>query len=352
MLSDNSSKVKGAYRIPPLFVAAVLLLLAMGIGVDAWLIYRSRAAPMETLRVGLPRLEQNALIYVAADRGLFARNGLNVQIKEYGTGVATLAALNSGEVDLAGAAEFPFVQAALRQEPVAIIAAYDRFENDYLLARRDRGIQEIADLKGKRIGLARNTIVEFYLGRFLSLHGLSLQDVTLVDLQPGQFVSAFLDSNNIDAIAAWQPYISQAQNRLPGALIWRIQNRQLVYGVLVCNRSWLANQAARRPGSSSAAVRFLKALSDAETYLLNNPEKVQAILQKHMGYDPQYLQSIWPQHQFGLSLDNSLVMVMTDESRWLIQNRLVPETEAPDFSQLIEPDFLKTIRPNVVEIVP
>ena len=48
----------------------------------------------------------------------------------------------------------------------------------------------MADLKGKRIGVALQTIAEFYLGRFLALNGIGLPEVTLVDVKPAQFVDA------------------------------------------------------------------------------------------------------------------------------------------------------------------
>jgi hypothetical protein len=71
---------------------------------------------------GVPPLEQNALVYVAQQQGLFAQNHLTVAVKDYDSGVAAMEALSKGEVDLAEAAEFPFVGVALRSEPIYIIA--------------------------------------------------------------------------------------------------------------------------------------------------------------------------------------------------------------------------------------
>jgi ABC-type nitrate/sulfonate/bicarbonate transport system substrate-binding protein len=52
------------------------------------------------------------------------------------------------------------------------------------------GIENISDLKWKKIGLPKKTICEFFLGRFLNLHSMSLHDVALMDLPASQSVDA------------------------------------------------------------------------------------------------------------------------------------------------------------------
>ncbi len=62
------------------------------------------------------------------------------------------------------------------------LATIDKGDFTYLVARKDRGIVNVSDLRGKRIGTTKGTIAEFHLGRFLALNGITLQDVTLVDV--------------------------------------------------------------------------------------------------------------------------------------------------------------------------
>ena len=161
----------------------------------------------ESITVGAPALEQNALLYVADSQGFFNNNGLKVTIKDYQLGVETINALSKGEVDIAETAEFPFVNLALQKQPNKIIAVNDRFENDYLLGRKDKGIKEISDLKGKRIGVIQGTVLEFYLGRFLEIHGIKLNDVTIVNTKtPVQTTDAII-KGEVDAVAIVTPRI-------------------------------------------------------------------------------------------------------------------------------------------------
>jgi ABC-type nitrate/sulfonate/bicarbonate transport system substrate-binding protein len=71
--------------------------------------------------------------------------------------------------------------------------------------------------------------VEFYLGRFLNLHGMDRRDVTIVDVRPPQLVNAIVNGD-VDVIIRWQPYVNKIKNRLGnGTVIWPAQSDQLSY---------------------------------------------------------------------------------------------------------------------------
>ncbi len=298
----------------------------------------------ETVALGLPPLEQNSLIYTAIDRGFFTRQGLKITVKNYDTGVTAINGLLSGEIDIAASAEFPVVRAGFRNDPVSIIACSDKFQNDYILGMKARGIQSIADLKGKKIGVAKQTIAEFFLGRFLSLQGISPRDVTTVDVPPARFAEA-LDNNEVDAITAWQPYVYQIEARNPGAISeWSAQSDQSVFGVLVCHNKWL-------PQRAETINKFLTALADAEIYVFSHAAETKSIVKNTLSYDDAYINAVWREHQFGLSLDLAMVIAMNDEGRWMIGNNLTPGKNLPDFKSMIYTDGLKGVKPEAVDII-
>ena len=115
-------------------------------------------------------------------------------------------------VDIAfDSVEYTFVDKAFKKENISVIGNIDKFETTYLIGRKDKGIENISDLKGKKIGLTRGTLSEFYLGRFLDLHGMSFQDVTLVDLPSTQYVQA-LTNGSVDALVASKKYKDQIKD--------------------------------------------------------------------------------------------------------------------------------------------
>src|SRR4030043_454186 len=70
----------------------------------------------------------------------------------------------------------------LSMETIAAIVSIDKVEYATVIGRKDHGISNISQLAGKKIGVIRGTAIDFYLGLFLTLHGLRVKDVTLVDM--------------------------------------------------------------------------------------------------------------------------------------------------------------------------
>ncbi len=332
-------------RLSTRFFLLASLLFTLLTGFGSWSCSKSDdSGRMENIIIGAPPLEQNALIYIANDQRFFARNGLNISIKDYDSGVTALNGMLKREVGIAEAAEFPFVRAAFQKEQICVIACNDKFENDYIIGRRDRGIDKVSDLKGKRIGVSLKTINEFYLGRFLGLNGIDMKDIAPVDIRPGQFVDA-LAGGSVDALIAWQPYISRIlEKEGTRVVVWPAQSGQAVYGLLVCSRGWLTQH-------TDALKRFLKSLAEAEDYLVHHPEEAKAIVRKRLKYDDSYMARIWPQHRFSLSLDQTLIVAMKDEAQWMIKNNLTAEKAIPDFTHYIHLDGMKAVKPEAVSII-
>lgn len=94
----------------PLLGAGLLAAMAV---IPATSCSGGNSGPPASVNIGVPPLEQNALLYVAEAEGMFARNGVKVTVRDYDTGVATLDAMSKGEADIAETAEFPFINAVL-----------------------------------------------------------------------------------------------------------------------------------------------------------------------------------------------------------------------------------------------
>lgn len=73
-------------------------------------------------------------------------------------------------------------------------------------------------------------------------------------------------------------------------------------------------------------------------------------VQKRLGYDDGYIAGTWTEHQFGLSLDHSLVVAMTNEARWMIKNKLTTAQQSPDFLNSVYVDGLRMVKPEAVDI--
>ena len=302
--------------------------------------------PSETETINFAAIPSGSasLVYIAQEQGFFAENNLNVTVKDYPTGVETIGALLNGEVEVAWSAELPLVRRAFAGEKISAFAVLSRFSDEYVYGLKERGIENVTDLKGKKIGVPRNTIAEFYLVRFLELNGLSLQDVTLENVQPPQSIEA-ITAGSVDAVVTWDPFSTQLKNQMAGKVAsWSVQNWQPGFGIITGRNDWLQEK-------QDTVTRFLKSLVKAQDFLIHNPEVSRNIVRVKLNFDDATMDVTWHPGEFSIFLDRSLVLAMEDEARWLLSSNQTTEKQVPDFLDYIYEDALKAIKPEAVNII-
>lgn len=325
-------------------VIGALALAGAGVGYITHSWAAGPVVPDDPITLGTARLLSSAPVWVAADRGYFERHGLNVTVREYDTGLAAATGVQRGEADLAVSAEFALVQTAFGEGGLCSIGSVARSELMYLVGRRDRGVVNASEIAGKRVGVPRHTISEFYLSRFVTLRGESLDGVTLVDVSRSDGVEA-LCNGSIDAVVTAEPYLSAIRERLgDGASVLPVQSSQYTYAVLVGRDAWIADHP-------SETVRFLQAVQEADGWIQGHPADAQRIVEERVGMDGPELDAEWPRHQFSLSLDQSLILAMEDEGRWMIRNNLTDAKTVPDYRKYLSTDGLERVSPGSLKII-
>lgn len=326
-------------------VIAIIALSAIGAG------YFIKPSPSysgkpEPITVAYAPFESTVFLWVAEDQHFFEQNGLNLTLRKYDSGAGTLDGVINGEADLSvGVAEFPLVGKAFHNANVRAIGNIDKGDFIYIVARKDRGIANATDLQGKRIGTTIGTVAEFHLGRFLALNGITMQDVTLVDVQaPAGWVNDVADGK-LDAIATSQPYANAARDRLgDNAVMWSAQSREPLFALVVSTNAWIEQHP-------ESLRRFLLSLAMAEEYVNSHPAESQAIVQRRLNLSESYMPTVWHQNRFSLTLDQSLITAMEDEARWMIRNNLTNATSVPDFRNYVYTKGLDEVKPEAVNII-
>jgi NitT/TauT family transport system substrate-binding protein len=288
--------------------------------------------------------ECDTLIYVAQEQNFFSENGLNITIKDYPSGLAAVKGLLNGEVDVAATAEFPLVSKAFSGTNISALATIAKTELQDIICRKDRGIVQISDLSGKKVGVTMGTIAEFYFGRFLQINGLPSANVTLVNVSPAESANA-ITNGTVDALITWQPYAHTIEDLLgSNAVVWPAQSDQRTFIVEVAKNEWITQHP-------DAVSRFLKSLAQAEQYLIQHPSQVKDMIQTKLNYSDDYMAAIWSKNTFSLSLDQSLILAMEGEARWMISGNLTNETAVPNFLNYIYFDGLVSVKPESVNII-
>lgn len=329
-----------------IIVIVVILIIAAAAMVAVY-IYRSSQGNIESadsIRLGFVGGEAAVEIYVADEIGFFTANGIKVTLHPFETGLAAYNAMLDGKLDIAGPTEYVIAGAVLRREKIKAIAAVVTADLFSILGRKDHGIEKVTNLAGKRIGLAQNTIAEFYLGRFLSLQGMSIRDVTLVNMGYSAAVEA-IRKGSVSTVITIPPFSDSIKSTLgDGVVEWPAQSSQWIYGVLISTDVWINK-------NPDLIVRLLKAIDQANMFIAQHPQEAMTIVKKRLKLDAATIEKAWLRNHFVLSLDQGLISAMDDEARFLIRNKLTKERTIPDFTRYIYTDGLKALKPEAVNII-
>ncbi len=296
------------------------------------------------LTIGTTSSEVNALLYLAQEQGYFKDNGLDVTVKVYASGQAAINGMQDDEVQMATGTEYALAGNILAGVDVRYFGTIGRFSGEFLVARTDRGIKDLTDLKGKTIGVPMKSRPQFALGRFLDLNNIDSTSLTLVNVSVDKSVDA-LAGGRVDAIATWQPYIDQIRSSMGNSIIlWSIQNDQPSYNGLIGLGAWTA-------GHTDTVKLVFGALVQAQRYYEANSKDSESIIEERLNLDSTYMSEVWPDYQFQVSLDQPFIIAMEDDARWLIANNLTTGNQVPNFLNYISEDALKAVKPQAVNII-
>ena len=285
-------------------------------------------------------------VWVAENKGYFEKEGLNVKIKEFGSGRTALKAmLNEGNLDMVTAAQTPVVFNSFIRNDYVIIAAMVYSDEDVkVLARQGKGIKSPSDLRGKKIGITKGSTGHFFLGLFLIINDLGLSEVNTIDLEATALPQA-LAERRVDAISTREPHIWKAKKLLSEkALILSKQGifREDFY--FVANKDFVKN-------NPETLIGFLKAILESEEFILKNKDESINIVSERLRLNRDFTASVWDGFDFHLILDQSILISLEHQARWAIKEGLVDKKEVPNYLDFIHIDSLEEVRPNAVTII-
>lgn len=332
---------KFRYIILPL---SVLFLISFFFYYRARLIEQKKPLLRDKVTIAAYSGDSALLVYLAKQKGFFKDYGIDVQIKDYEAGVLALRSLTKGEADLATASEAAFVSGSFKQPGLRILSVISEGKINKLIAWKNRGIEEVGDLFGRRIATTKGSTGEYYLARFLGAHYLDLDAVELIDLAPSQIVD-FFAKGKVDAAFSWEPNIyTMLKASGEKAMVWDAQEYNYFYFLLLTRQDWI-NQ------NPELAQRLLKALIKAEEILIRDDNILARVLQDNFDYSDQYLQNILGCHRYYVYLPQSLLLELEHQTAWQIEKKIVTAESVPNYLGFIYPYALEAIDPLRVTVI-
>jgi len=297
----------------------------------------------EPLRVGVNKGVHSALIYLADAQGFFKKQGADIVVKEYEAGVLAVNDFIVDKLDIATASDFAFVAQSLKHRDLRMPAAICMASDSELVVRKDRGIAQPQDLKGKRIAVLRGGQTEFFLHNYLIFNRIPAGSVQIVDRTPSEMVKAMADGT-IDAGLCWPPYSIQMAKQLgANGAHWPAQSGQDYYQVLFAREGFLKNKP-------KTMEQFLAALSDAEGFIAKYPDRAHSVLRQRLQIAEPFLPT-WSLYRFQLQLSQDLLVLMEQEAKWAIRNKLVEKRDTPNYLDFFYFQALDKVKAEAVSVV-
>jgi NitT/TauT family transport system substrate-binding protein len=151
---------------------------------------------------------------VAAEKGLFTKNGVDVEMKYFDDYLQSLTSLSTGALDAnTQTLNDTLISISGGAKQTIVLVNDNSTGNDQIIVRD--GITSVADLKGKTIAVEEGTVDHFLLLLGLQKAGLSGDDVTIEALPTADAAAAF-KAGQVDAVGAFAPFTTTALER-PGS---------------------------------------------------------------------------------------------------------------------------------------
>ena len=327
-----------------------MTLVAVALAISALLFACDRtdhkhAGPPEKVTIAYSATSDAVLAEVAQVKGYFLQEGLEVTPLLHPYGKPALEDVLAGKADLATVAETPVMFAIMGGEKIAFIATIQTSTaGNAVLARRDKGILALEDLKGKKIAMTLGTTSDFFLDAILAVNGISREDVKVVNLQAQEMADA-LAHGDIDAVSTFSTYTAMTREKLGDSAIV-FQDKDIY--------RWTFNVVARQEfidKKPDTVKKILRALVKAEEFVRGNPAEAQQIVADFSEMEISVVRNMWADANYAATLDQMLLLSLEDESRWAINSGLTEAREVPNYLDYIYLDGLKSVKPHAVSIL-
>ncbi|MEG1857243.1 MAG: ABC transporter substrate-binding protein [Pseudoflavonifractor sp.] len=231
-----------------------------------------------TVRVAyMPNMGSASTLFTGIEQGYFEEVGLTVETTQFQGGPPEIAAMASGDIDIA---QIGHGAHALCIEGQAVIVHMDQTSlADSVVGNKSKGVNTAADLKGKTIAMSTGTSSEILLQLALADAGLTMADVNTVEMDANGIVTA-MSSGQVDACATWSPGTLTIAGALGDNYVKIANNADYVDKVTF--PSSFITTADYADKNNDVLVRFCQALYKAQAYRATHIEDVAKLLAKKL----------------------------------------------------------------------
>jgi ABC-type nitrate/sulfonate/bicarbonate transport system substrate-binding protein len=237
--------------------------------------------------------------WIAKEKGLFEKNGLNVSLTAT-QNVSVLPGTLGRQFDLAPSTPPDLIKAVAGGLDVAAVSG-ETVEtkanpSTHLIVRADSPIRSIADLKGKVVATPTlGAIIHVALLRGLKNNGIDPNSIRAIEV-PFPNMADQLKAGNVDAVEALDPFAGQllaAGNRSIGdPLLW--EGDEVLYTFWIAQGKWAETHR-------EIVEAWTLSLQQGKEFIDANPEEARTILARYTRLPASVVEKIpFPTYRFSM----------------------------------------------------
>lgn len=172
--------------------------------------------------------------------------GYKINFRKFAGGGDVIRAMASGQVHIGEAGSAPVAAALSQGLPVELVWVLDDIANaEAMVARNGSGVNSVADLKGKRIGVPFTSTTHFHTLVALEAAKVNPAQVKILNMRPPEIAAAW-ERGDIDATFVWDPVLSKVKasgKQITSSGEISAQTGKATFDGIIANKSWAAEHA-------------------------------------------------------------------------------------------------------------
>jgi NitT/TauT family transport system substrate-binding protein len=210
-------------------------------------------------------------IEIADKKGWFEEAGLNLELANDANVnfASSEKAIADGEINTGLVPLFDLMNfRAANKNLVAIILADVSNGADQIVSRKE--IENIQNLKGRKVGVPEESFLEFMLEKALEKNRLTNDDIIIINVQAENINE--LEKGTVDAMLTWEPFASKLKEKINGKTIFDSSDIPgLIPDTIVFNKEFIEN-------NPKEVQAFVNVWHKTTKFMKTNPEEAFQII--------------------------------------------------------------------------
>ena len=288
---------------------------------------------------------------IAEAMGYYKEEGLNITNKLMTGPDENAALVASGDAKICFGSIYNNISVAANGVPVKVLAPLvNAAGTQSVVARKGLDIQSGKDLEGKKIGMTNGAGVLIAIRNMCKATGADIHKIQFVNLPVSDQLAA-LDRGDIDAMAAWEPWVGKAidhggkllfsgtQSNIPGAA-GKVHWIDFYMTVQVTNDFYKSHP--------EMVEKLLRALHKATIYINEHPQEAAKIIADRIHIDESECRRIMQENVYSMQFDQQFADGANHMAEFMLDMKNIKNVPAVD--SYLDAGMMKKLFPDEVSI--